>query len=161
MSTRFLDTLSILARHRVDFVVVGGVAAELQGAPVNTFDLDILYSRGDENVDRLFAALTELEAEFRGDLANRHLRPTISHLLSSGHKLLRTKLGQLDVLGTIEETTTYEDILPDVIALDLGGMGVQVLGLERLIRVKEKAGRPKDLAVLPILRATLERSRRV
>ncbi len=36
---------------------------------------------------------------------------------------------------------------------------MHVLSLERLIEVKERAGREKDLAVLPLLRATLTRSR--
>ena len=42
---RFLDLLRVLDRHKVDFIVVGGVAAILEGAPVATFDLDIMHSR--------------------------------------------------------------------------------------------------------------------
>lgn len=44
------------------------------------------------------------------------------------------------------------------VVLDVEGMKVQVLSLEELIAVKAKAGREKDLAVLPLLRATLARS---
>jgi hypothetical protein len=39
---RFLDILRVLSRHRVEFILVGGVAAILEGAPVSTFDLDIM-----------------------------------------------------------------------------------------------------------------------
>jgi hypothetical protein len=45
ISTDFLAILRTLAAHKVDFIVVGGVCAVLQGAPVNTFDLDIVRSR--------------------------------------------------------------------------------------------------------------------
>jgi hypothetical protein len=38
-----------LVAHDVEFIVVGGVAAVLQGAPVVTFDLDILHRRTPEN----------------------------------------------------------------------------------------------------------------
>lgn len=160
MATQLGEILRALWSHQVAFIVVGGAAAQFQGAPISTFDIDILYARSEENIERLLAALTEMEAEFRGDIAGRRLRPNASHLASPGHKLLKTRFGQLDVLGSIEEATSYEEALGDAVTLDIDGMAVQVLGLARLITVKQKAGRPKDLAVLPVLRATLERSRK-
>jgi hypothetical protein len=47
---RFRDALEALRRHRVDFIVVGGVAAVLNGAPISTFDLDIVHRRDRENL---------------------------------------------------------------------------------------------------------------
>jgi hypothetical protein len=41
-----------------------------------------------------------------------------------------------------------------------GGRAVRVLTLSALIEAKERAGRPKDLAALPVLRATLDELRR-
>ena len=58
-----------LARHGVDFVVVGGIAATLQGAPINTYDLYVVHSRIAENVTRRLGALTELEAIYRIQIA--------------------------------------------------------------------------------------------
>jgi hypothetical protein len=80
-----------------------------------------------------------------------------SHLQSTGHKLLMTKFGVVDVLASLGELE-YEHLLPDSPALAIQDMQVRVLSLERLIDVKQKAGREKDLAVLPLLRATLARS---
>ncbi|HZF50917.1 MAG TPA: hypothetical protein VE093_19795 [Polyangiaceae bacterium] len=154
--TESFEILKVLAHHRVELIVVGMTAAVLQGAPVHTFDLDIIYALNDENIQRLLAALTELSAEFRGDIAGRRIKPNASHLMSTGHKLLTTKFGQLDVLATIEKDTRYEDLIGDTVRLDLDGVVIQVLGLERLIRAKENAGRPKDHAALPVLRATLD-----
>ena len=158
--TQIREILATLHRHEVIFTIVGGVAAQLQGAPISTFDVDILYSLDDDNIGRLQAALDELEAEFRADMMNRRIKPNLTHLRSLGHKLLRTKFGQLDALGTIEEATTYADVVAHFKLLDVGGFSVQVLELARLIEVKRKAGRPKDLAVLPILEATLARTAR-
>ncbi|MDI3291712.1 DUF6036 family nucleotidyltransferase [Polyangium sp. 15x6] len=152
------DILRTLLHHRVDFVVVGGMAAVLQGAPVHTFDIDIVYSRAEDNVARLLAALRDLDAVFRTD--PRRLVPNESHLLSPGHKLLSTRHGVLDVLGTIEEDTSYEDLLPDALWLEVAGAPVRVLSLERLIQIKEKLTRPKDRAMLLVLKATLEEKRR-
>lgn len=159
MVTQIREILATLCRHDVTFVIVGGVAAQLQGAPISTFDVDILYSLDATNIPKLQAALDELDAEFRADMANRRIRPNQSHLRSFGHKLLRTKYGQLDALGTIEESTVYEDICNETTRVDLGGFTVEVLNLARLIEVKRKAGRPKDMAVLHILQAALGRTK--
>jgi hypothetical protein len=51
-SVKFLGLLRTLLRHGVDFFVVGGVAAQLEGAPILTFDLDILYDKTPQNLDR-------------------------------------------------------------------------------------------------------------
>lgn len=152
------DILRVLVGHRVDFIVVGGLAAVIQGVPVVTFDLDIVYARDPDNVARLSAALVALDAEFRDD--PRRLRPNRSHLESAGHKLLKTKHGVLDVLGTIEEKTTYEDVLPDSEEKSVSGMNVRVLSLERLIVVKRALTRPKDRLMLQVLEATLDEKKK-
>jgi hypothetical protein len=154
---RFKDALDTLARHRVDFIVVGGVAAVLAGAPISTFDLDIVPSRTPENLARLIAALGELDASYR-DLTGRNLRPEIAGLSGPGHHLLITTCGPVDVLGTIAPGDGYEQLLPDVVERRIGGFAVRTLGLARLIRTKEATGRDKDLAVLAILRRTLDES---
>lgn len=157
-ATNSPELLAVLARHEVDFIVVGVTAAVLQGAPVVTFDLDIVYSRTAENVFKLRAALDDLDAIFR-NTPGRRIAPSESHLLSPGHKLLQTRLGPLDVLGTIDTDAGFEELLPHSVRLEVDGRTVLALGLARLIEVKERAGRPKDLAVLPVLRATLARIR--
>jgi hypothetical protein len=101
------ELVSVLVRHDVRFIIVGGMAGALQGAPVNTLDLDIVYARDPENVERLLRALKSVDARFRDDA--RHLEPNESHLLSKGHKLLITSHGHLDVLGAIEEDSGYEE----------------------------------------------------
>lgn len=159
MPPKLLDILQVLVRHEVEFIVVGGMAAVFHGAPVVTYDLDVLHARAPENIPRLLAALRELESFYRTDL-NRRLSPNESHLVSPGHQLLATKFGPLDVLGTIDDGMSYEDLLDQTDSITVRGMNLHVLRLERLIGVKERAGRAKDLAALPVLRATLEEQKR-
>lgn len=109
---QFRTILKALVAHDVEFILVGGLAGVLQGAPVNTKDVDILYSLEEPNPERLMNALIGLDARFRDD--PRNISPNLSHLNSKGHKLLTTAFGDLDCLGTIEESTTYQDVLPDV-----------------------------------------------
>jgi hypothetical protein len=152
---KFKEALEVLARHHVDFVVVGGVAAVLGGAPISTFDLDIVHERSPTNVARLLSALTDLDARYR-DLAGRDLRPEARGLEGEGHHLLLTRCGPLDVLGQIGLGRGYQDLIEDSVLRPLGEISVCVLGLEALIRSKIEAARDKDRAVLPILRRTLE-----
>ena len=151
---RFAELIRCLSAKDVEFIVVGMMAGVLRGAPVMTADLDIVHRRSPENVSRLLEVLRDIDAIYRRD--PRQLRPGESHLLSPGHQLLVTTLGDLDCLGTVGTDQTYEDLLPRAPELDLGGgLAVRVIDLPTLIELKEKAGRPKDLAVLPVLRATL------
>ena len=64
----------------------------------------------------------------------------------------------MDLLGAIGRGRTYEDLLPDAPAIELGELSVRVLGLAALIRTKEEAGRDKDRAVLDLLRQALSGS---
>lgn len=152
---KFKEALEVLARHHVDFIVVGGVAAVLGGAPISTFDLDIVHDRAPPNVTRLLSALTDLDARYR-DLTGRDLRPEARGLEGEGHHLLLTRCGPLDVLGRIGVGRGYQDLIGDSVMRPIGDLSVCVLGLEALIRSKVEAGRDKDRAVLPILRRTLE-----
>jgi len=157
---RFLEILRVLTRRRVDFIIVGGVSAVLHGAPVSTFDLDILHARDPENIARLMSALAELDAVYRIS-PERRLRPDESHLSGPGHQLLLTKFGPLDVLGMIGKSRTWPELASHTRGMEIEpDVAVRVLDLETLIAVKEELGHPKDVAMLPVLRQTLrERDR--
>lgn len=67
-----------------------------------------------------------------------------------------TDAGPLDVLGAVSGGRAYEDLLSDVVRFEIApGIGIQVLSLAALIKLKEQAGREKDLAALPVLRRAL------
>lgn len=153
---QFLEILNVLARHRVEFIVVGGVSAVLYGAPLFTYDLDVVHARNSENITRLLSALDELGAIYRTQ-PERRLRPNESHLKGPGHQLLITKYGPLDVRGMIGDSRTWEDLQSHTQAMEIeSGTSVHVLDLETQIEIKEHLNAPKDQAMLPILRAALE-----
>ncbi len=154
--TKLLATLRTLSESNSRFVVVGGLAAVLNGAPIQTYDIDLVYSRNPENIERLLTALASLDAVFRLQ-PERRLRPTASHLSGTGHLNLLTRGGPLDLLATVGRNLTYEDLLPHSAEMRIGdGVHVQVLDLETLIALKQDLAGDKDLAVLPILRQTLK-----
>ncbi|MGA2606177.1 MAG: hypothetical protein ABSH01_01815 [Terriglobia bacterium] len=152
----YLAILKTLRSHGVDLVVVGGVCAVLHGAPLATFDLDVVHSREPHNLARLMAALEELDVHYRIP-GRRDKKPGPSHLASAGHQLLMTRFGPLDLLGTIGQGHDYGQLLHETVELEIGGgLKVRVLSLERLVKTKEETGQEKDKAVLPVLRRLLE-----
>lgn len=145
-----------LSTADVEFIVVGGVAAVLQGAPITTADLDIVHRRTPENITKLLEVLLRLDAYCRGDLARRRLPPQESHLVGRGHLNLQTNYGLLDVLCELAEQKGYEELLPHTKVLIDGEVRFHVLDLPTLIEVKRATGRAKDRIVLPVLLAMLD-----
>jgi hypothetical protein len=151
-----LAAMRLLYEGGVDFIVVGGVAAVLNGAPVSTFDLDIVPARDKANIDRLLEVLQSAHATYRLQ-PDRRLVPTADHLRTAGHHNLATDYGALDVLGTIGRGLGYEDLLPHTVEIDVGnGVRVRVLDLATIVQMKEELGDDKDRAALPILRQVLK-----
>jgi predicted nucleotidyltransferase len=153
--TRLIATLKTLQEHQVQFILVGGLAAVLNGAPIQTFDVDLVYSREPINIDRLLTVLEAMDAIFRIQ-PQRRLRPIASHLAASGHLNLLTRYGPVDLLATIGRNLDYHALLSHSAEMDIGeGLRIRVLDLETLISIKEELGGEKDKAALPILRRTL------
>ena len=155
---RFIQILKVLSHHEVEFILVGGLAAVVQGAPVVTFDLDIVFLKTAENLARLLAALQELDARYL-DPAGRHIVPDADKLSSFRMHAMITSLGPLDAMETIGAGMSYADLVNDTRVSEVVGVSVRVLGLEKIILSKEQANRDKDRATLPILRQTLFRNR--
>jgi len=161
MAERRLTAL-IRALHDagVDFLVVGGLSAVLNGVPINTFDADVVHRRTSENVDRILPVLESLDAVYRIQ-PERRLRPAKQALMSKGHQTLLTKYGPLDLLGTIGIELGYEELVPKSTEILIAeNVRVRVLNLETLIELKEQLNGEKDRATLPILRRTLQEKRR-
>jgi hypothetical protein len=145
--------LRALVEAGVEFVVIGGAAATAHGSTRLTLDLDVVYRRTPENMDRLVAALRDLEPYLRGappGLPFRWDRETLERGLNFA---LTTARGDIDLLGEITEGGGYDELRPHTIGIELLDLTCRCLDLETLIRVKRAAERPKDLEVIAELRS--------
>lgn len=149
--------LAEVAASGVEAILVGGLAAVAQGAPITTFDVDIVHRRTEENVDRLLQVLTRLGARYRRP--GVALPPNRAALLGPGHSLFVTDLGALDALGTIEGGRGYDDLLPESVSIAVRGHALRVLSLAAIIDLKQGSTEAKDKLRLPIYRAVLARQR--
>ncbi|HUG75791.1 MAG TPA: hypothetical protein VMM81_09035 [Acidimicrobiia bacterium] len=152
--------LRTLVQHGVRFVVVGGVAARLRGAPLVTQDVDITPDGAASNLQRLAEALIELDARLRTAADPDGVAfPIDGAMLSAARSwTLVTAHGDLDIMLFPDGTAGYGDLVRDADDLIVSddGLAVAVASLSDVIRSKEAAGREKDRAVLPLLRRTQE-----
>ena len=156
------ETLEVLERHGVDYVVIGGLAAELRGSPYATRDVDVTPARTKANFTKLAAALRELDAKLRVPGLDEPIEvPLDQNSFEQGTPWTYvTKHGYLDVAPLPDGTRGYDDLQRGATKERLTAtLTVSVASLADVIRSKEAAGREKDRAVLPVLRQVLERSK--
>jgi predicted nucleotidyltransferase len=152
------EILSALDRHGVRYVLIGGLAAILHGAPHVTTDVDIVPEEALRNLERLSTVLDELGARIR--VAGEEGGIPFGHDAESLRRVriwnLVTDKGNLDITFVPSGTQGYEDLHRDAVRMRVRGVDVPVASLADVIRSKEAAGRERDRAVLPTLRRLLE-----
>ncbi|HYS52603.1 MAG TPA: DUF6036 family nucleotidyltransferase [Thermoanaerobaculia bacterium] len=152
----FKRLLTALVEGKVEFVIVGGVAATLHGSARLTADLDIVYGRSKENIRRLVAALAPLKPYLRGAPPGLPFHFDAETVRAGLNFTLITAAGPLDVLGEIAGGFNYEVLRKRSSVVELFGIRCRVIDLEALIEAKVAAGRPKDLEVIAELEVIRE-----
>jgi hypothetical protein len=139
-----LEVLAALEKTKLEALVVGSVAAVLQGSPVTTQDLDLLVRDTPSNRQKI---------EKLGQCLGARPRE-----ISALTNVLRidAAAAPVDLLfDHLPGDLSFESLRSRSIAIELAGQTARVASLEDVIHSKEAAGRPKDHAQLPILRDTL------
>jgi hypothetical protein len=144
-----------LLQADIDFILVGGLAAVVQGAPVTTMDVDIVHSQSPENITKLLAFLKSINA-FHRRPDDKKIEPKKDDISGMGHALFTTRLGPLDVLTVIEEGRAYGDLLEHTVEIEFRNHTMHVLDLEMLIHLKKSSTDPKDIQRIPVLEETLQ-----
>lgn len=152
--------IKVLSKHRVDFVLIGALAARLQGFPRLTADADITPSRDRENMNRLAAALRELDARVFTEAVPEGLEFDCSaETLSRAETWnLVTTAGRLDLAFRPSGTTGYEDLIRGAVRFEVYGTQLLAASLEDIIRSKEAADRPQDREDVLIMREMQRRA---
>jgi hypothetical protein len=143
-----------LCEAGIDFIVVGGLAAVIQGAPITTFDLDIVHRQTEENIQKLLAFLKSIDACLRRP-DDKIIEPRAKDLEAKGHLLLKTKYGPLDLLAFIEKGHGFADLLANTTEIDFHGHKLSVLHLETIVELKRDSNDPRDRQRLPVYEETL------
>jgi hypothetical protein len=153
--------ITTLARHGVKYVLIGAVAARLQGFPRMTADADITPARDPDNLRRLAAALRDLEARVYTESVAEGLAFDCSPAALARADLLNlvTSAGRLDVAFNPSGTAGYDDLIRHAVPFDVFGVRLDAASLEDIVRSKVAADRPQDRQDVVILREMLRRQR--
>lgn len=148
--------LGALVEAGVDFVLIGGLAAQVHGSPSLTGDVDICHGLDRDNLRRLAIALVDLAAIRRG-LPADVAAPIDANALRAGDVLtLATRAGDLDLLAHPDPGLDFVSLRSNAIQTEILGVPVWVAGLDDLMAMKRAAGRPKDRIELEVLGALRE-----
>jgi len=150
---------STLTRHGVQYVLIGALAARLQGFPRATYDADITPARDPQNLRRLADALQELDARIFTNTIPEGLAFDCSPQMLARADIwnLVTKAGRLDLAFNPSGTTGFADLAPQAVRFEVYGHTLLAARLEDIIRSKEAANRPQDRQDVEVMKEMLER----
>jgi hypothetical protein len=148
--------LRLLGEHKVDCVIVGGIAALIHGSLLLTNDVDVCYARDPENLKRLAGALQSVHARLRNAPAGLPFILDAETLKRGLNFTFTTDVGDLDLLGEVRGVGHYDEVFADSITVELFDYRFAVIDIGKLVIAKRAAGRPKDLLALPELEAIQE-----
>ena len=155
MVADFRGLVETLADGGVELILIGGLAAQAHGSARLTQDVDFIYGRSNENIDRLVRALVPHAPYLRGAPPGLPFHFNAATVRRGLNFTLTTALGDLDLLGEMTGGGSYEQVVGHTISLVVFGREILVLDLPALIRAKRAAGRPKDLETVAELEALL------
>ena len=158
MTSDFIKLLELLAENKIEFVVVGGLAAVAYGSSMVTQDLDICVNLSHNNLDKLSIALSKLHPIHRIGNKKIPFDQKNKDLYFFKNIYLDTDYGQLDCLGEIKGIGNFDEVLNKSIELTIENNSYHFLSLPALIKSKEALGRPKDKEAVLILNVILEKN---
>jgi hypothetical protein len=149
------ELFDTLARHHVDYVLIGGLAATLHGSSALTNDADICPAPSRDNLERLADALRDMDSRIRSDPESDGVAFSLDADFLARMNLvnLTTRFGDFDIAFRPSGSLGYDDLVQRATEVAIDGTIVPVASLADIIRSKEVANRPKDRATLPILYA--------
>jgi hypothetical protein len=154
--------LQALANRRVAYVLIGAVAARLQGFPRLTADADITPAPDRDNLERLARALRDLKAKVYTESVPEGLAFSCDAETLAKSKLwnLVTDAGRLDLVFEPKGTGGYDELSTDAIIYEAFGVKLHVARLEDILRAKRASARPQDLQDAIVIEAMLKKPRR-
>lgn len=149
----FEEIIAALVRADVRFVVIGGVAATVQGSARFTNDIDICYDTAPDNVERLVELLAGWNAYLRGIEQGLPFVMDAKAFRITPVMTLTTDVGDIDVLDVVPGVGDFSAVLKASEVVEIGDVEFRSLELDALIASKRTSGRPKDVEHLIELEA--------
>ncbi len=143
-----------LGKHRVAYVLIGALAARLQGFPRLTADADVTPARDRANLERLAVALRQLEAKVYTESVPEGLPFDCSAAMLGRADLwnLVTAAGRLDIAFVPSGTAGFDDLARGAVRFEVYGVELLAASLDDIVRSKKAADRPQDRQDVLVIR---------
>ena len=160
-AAKFREVYQLLSDAGIDFILIGGAAANLLGSPRFTLDVDVAYARTPENIDKIVNAFAPIHPYLRGAPAGLPFQFDKQTIRNGLNFTLTTDLGGIDLLGEVPGGGTYKDLFPFSEIKEAYGLPLRCVNVEKLIALKRAAGRPKDNEMIAELETIRQEKRRL
>ena len=142
----FRELIVLLTDGGVDFVIVGAYALAFHGAPRASGDIDLFVRPEPQNAERVFQALARFGAPLDAAQVTMRdfARPGMVYQIGLPPR-------RIDILTEISGVS-FDEVWASRVTSELEGRAVAFIGREALLKNKEAAGRPQDLADVARLR---------
>lgn len=154
---QFLTLLEVLLNNEIEFILIGGVAGIIHGSARATGDIDVVYHRTKDNIDKIVNALAPYNPYLRGAPEGLPFMWDKATLKNALNLTLSTTLGDIDFLGEVTGGGSYQNIFPLSEEFIIQDKICRVVKLETLIDLKRAAGRPKDFEAIAELNKILKK----
>ena len=152
-----LELLRRLTSEKVEFVLVGGMAAIAHGSASVTEDVDVCIRFDEPTLRGVFRALEGTNPRERMNKARPPLGSDPLKFVGYRNLYVTTDLGVLDLLSEISAIGAYQQVAANALTLELAGISMKVMSIRDVIASKRSVGRQKDLKVARELELVLER----
>ena len=140
----FLDFIALCNKHAVKYLVIGGYAVSVHGYPRSTKDMDVCIEMSVENAEKMIAVIKDFGFE--------SVELSESDFLS---KNFITQLGyeplRIDILNDLDGVS-FAEAWGNKKVVIISEVEINFIGYNELLKVKEKAGRPQDIADISMLK---------
>ena len=136
--------LEPLARHGVDFILIGGMAGIAHGSSYPSYDLDVAYARDPANIVRLVAALEEIGVRLRGGPEDLPFQLDSRTIENGANFTFVTPFGDFDILADVAGIKSFDHLAADAMEIEVMGVPVRIASIDHLIAMKRAASRTKD-----------------
>ena len=143
------NLLKSLKEHKVRFVVIGATAFPVHGYSRATLDIDLFIEPNEANARRTHEALKS----FGYDVSDISLDDLLTKKV-----LLRQYLVETDIHPFVKGIS-FDHVWTNKVKAKFGDTFAWFASLDDLIRMKQAAGRPKDVEDLKFLRRLKQRKR--
>lgn len=151
------DILREFQKHKIQYMVIGGIAVNLHGALRSTADLDILLEMSEDNLKRFLAILknnnylSKQPVDFV-QIADKKNRKYLVEKKNLKAVNFYKKKGFEEVDVIIDAAVTFKEAKKDIIWVRSGNLKMPLLSIDGLIKMKKRAGRNIDKLDIDALR---------